>query len=114
MRSPSKPKKITGVVVDSKGEPYHWSECCGERYSKWYDNRLLMVNLFLEVSDNDDTSIFLYRLYANNCRYCGQTSLNVRLKEDTQALGRGCGLLVTGNPEEGEFRQVPVSSVKFR
>ena len=41
----------------------------------------------------------------------GQTSLNVRLKEDTQALERGCGCWLW-NPEEGEFDRF-CSSVKF-
>ena len=33
-------QKNNGCCCRFKRGTYHWSECCGERYSKWYDNRL--------------------------------------------------------------------------
>ena len=32
--------KNKGCCCRFKRGTYHWSECCGERYYKWYNNRL--------------------------------------------------------------------------
>mgnify|MGYP002229169077 CR=1 FL=1 len=102
-------KKITGVVVDSKGN-LSLERCCGERYSNGtitdFDGKFI-----LEVSDNATLQFSYIGFMPTTVAIAGQTSLNVRLKEDTQALEE---VVVVGYGTQKKVNLTgSVSSVKF-
>ena len=90
-------KKITGVVVDSKGEPIIGANVVEKGTTNGtitdFDGKFI-----LEVSDNAT----LQFSYANNCRYCGTDFIECTFKGGYTGFGRGCGCWLW-NPEEGEF-----------
>lgn len=78
-------KKITGVVVDSKGEPIIGANVVEKGTTNGtitdFDGKFV-----LEVSDDATLQFSYIGFIPTTTTPAGQTSLTVRLKEDTQAL----------------------------
>lgn len=103
-------KKITGVVVDSKGEPIIGANVVEKGTQNGtitdFDGKFI-----LEVSDNATLQFSYIGFMPTTVAIAGQTSLNVRLKEDTQALEE---VVVVGYGTQKKVNLTgSVSSVKF-
>ena len=103
-------KKITGVVVDSKGEPIIGANVVEKGTTNGtitdFDGKFI-----LEVSDNATLQFSYIGFMPTTVAIAGQTSLNVRLREDTQALEE---VVVVGYGTQKKVNLTgSVSSVKF-
>lgn len=103
-------KKITGVVVDSKGEPIIGANVVEKGTTNGtitdFDGKFI-----LEVSDNATLQFSYIGFMPTTVAIAGQTSLNVRLREDTQALDE---VVVVGYGTQKKVNLTgSVSSVKF-
>lgn len=108
--APQQGKKVTGVVVDSKGEPIIGANVV-ERGTTNGTITDLDGKFTLEVSDNAVLQFSYIGFTSTTMPVEGKTAFNVRLREDTQALDE---VVVVGYGTQKKVNLTgSVSSVKF-